>query len=103
MSSEAQKYRKARVIRAVIVQAPFIIVMGCISIAIVLVALDRWRRGAVVFGVATLAAASFRACLSPEKAGLLAVRSKKFDVAALIAFGVTTLWLAASIESLGTG
>jgi hypothetical protein len=37
-----------------------------------------------------------------ERVGLLAVRSKPFDVGALVAVGGAIVWLAVSIDPLGT-
>lgn len=71
--------------------------------ALVLVLLDRWRRGAFTFGVATLLAAWFRLILPETQAGLLAVRTRRFDVAVLAAFGGMIVWLTLSIDPLGTG
>ena len=59
-------------------------------------------RGAFVFGVATLFAAVFRLIMPSERVGLLAVRNKPFDVGALWPVGVAIVWLAASIDPLGT-
>lgn len=79
-----------------------LLVLAVIVGALVLVAADRWRRGAFVFGAAVLVAAALRLALSPDKAGLLAVRGKTFDVAALTAVGGAIVWLAVSIDPLGT-
>ena len=80
-----------------------VVVAGVVVAAIVLVLSDRWRRGAVAFGAATLLAGVIRIALPTDRVGLLAVRSKRFDAAALLAAGTAIVWLAASIESLGTG
>lgn len=81
---------------------PILAVLAVIVVAIVFVVADRWRRGAFIFGTATLLAAAFRLILSPERAGLLAVRTKTFDVAALLTVGGAIVWLAISIDPLGT-
>ncbi|QNG19512.1 DUF3017 domain-containing protein [Rhodococcus triatomae] len=80
-----------------------LVVLAVIVAALVLVAADRWRRGALVFGAAVLVAAVLRLVLSEEQAGLLAVRGKPFDVTALTAVGGAIVWLAISIDPLGTG
>ena len=80
-----------------------LVVLAVIVAALVLVAADRWRRGALVFGAAVLVAAVLRLVLSEEQAGLLAVRDKPFDVTALTAVGGAIVWLAISIDPLGTG
>lgn len=82
---------------------PLLAVAAVVLVAIGFVLADRWRRGAFVFGIATLLAAGFRLCLRPEEVGLLAVRGQMFDVAALTTVGATIVWLAVSIDPLGTG
>lgn len=81
---------------------PMVAVAVVILIAVVFVLADRWRRGAFVFGVATLLAAILRLVLSDDRAGLLVVRSRPFDVGALAAVGATIVILAVSIDPLGT-
>ena len=80
-----------------------VVVTVVILVAVVLVLSDRWRRGAVVFGAATLLAGAIRIALPTDRVGLLAVRGQRFDAAALLVIGTAIVWLAASIESLGTG
>ena len=48
-----------------------------VLVAVVFVLADRWRRGAFVFGLATLLAAGFRLFLPTERVGLLAVRGRR--------------------------
>lgn len=81
---------------------PMIAVVVVIAAAVVLVLADRWRRGAFVFGLATLLAAACRLFLSTERVGLLAVRSRMFDTLSLAAVGGAVVWLAVSIDPLGT-
>ncbi|MFD4467681.1 DUF3017 domain-containing protein [Rhodococcus sp. NPDC058505] len=82
---------------------PLLVVAAVVLVGVGFVLADRWRRGAFVFGIATLLAAGFRLCLQPEEVGLLAVRGQPFDVAALTLVGGTIVWLAVSIDPLGTG
>lgn len=82
---------------------PLLVVSAVVLVGIGFVLADRWRRGAFVFGIATLLAAGFRLCLRPEEVGLLAVRGQAFDVTALTLVGGTIVWLAVSIDPLGTG
>ena len=81
---------------------PLLAVVLVVAAAIVLVLADRWRRGALVLGGAMVLAALLRAALSPDRVGLLAVRGKGFDVAAMAVVGATIIALAASIDPLGT-
>ncbi len=80
---------------------PMVVVVAVIAVAVVFVAQDRWRRGAIFFGGATLIAAAFRLCLPTVRVGLLAVRSKPFDVGALTLLGSVIVFLAATINTLG--
>ncbi|KQY33691.1 hypothetical protein ASD42_14755 [Nocardia sp. Root136] len=80
---------------------PMTVVTALIVIAVGFVAWDRWRRGALIFGSAALVAAAFRLCLPTVQVGLLAVRSRPFDVAALTALGSAIVFLAATINTLG--
>ena len=81
---------------------PMLAVLLVVAAAFGLVLADRWRRGALVLGGAMLLAAVLRAVLSTDHAGLLAVRGKRFDVAATAAVGAAIIMLAASIDPLGT-
>lgn len=82
---------------------PMVVVTLVIVVAIVFVAQDRWRRGALFFGGATLLAAALRLCLPTARVGLLAVRSKPFDVGALTLLGSAIVFIAATINTLGVG
>ncbi|MGB3770852.1 MAG: DUF3017 domain-containing protein [Rhodococcus sp. (in: high G+C Gram-positive bacteria)] len=81
---------------------PVVVVLLVVVVAVVLVLADRWRRGAFVFGFATLIAAALRLCLGSERVGILAVRSRAFDTLSLAAVGSAVVWLAVSIDPLGT-
>jgi len=81
---------------------PILAVLLVVAAAFVLVLADRWRRGALVLGGAMLLAAVLRAVVSPERVGLLAVRGKGFDVAAMTVVGTAIIALAVSIDPLGT-
>ncbi|MBY6413890.1 DUF3017 domain-containing protein [Rhodococcus sp. BP-252] len=81
---------------------PLLVVLLVILAALALVLADRWRRGAFVLGVATILAAGFRLCLPENRVGLLQVRSRGFDVAALALVGGAIVFLSASIDPLGT-
>ncbi len=93
---------RARAVRAVMANAAFTLVVVILAAAMLLVALDRWRRGLVVFGTGTGVAAVLRAVLSNRRAGLLRVRSRAFDVAVLAAASAAILVVAWGISPLGT-
>lgn len=89
--------------RAWLGHLPFAVVALVVVVAVVLVATDRWRRGATVLGAALVLAAGLRAALPAERAGLLAVRARIPDVVVYGGFGLALVALAGSIDSLGTG
>ncbi|WJR32743.1 DUF3017 domain-containing protein [Mycobacteroides immunogenum] len=84
-------------------QWPILVVSAVFLVALGLVIADRWRRGALVVGIAVGIAAALRLVLTDETAGLLAVRSKTFDVGALGAVAAAMVYLALTIDPLGTG
>ncbi|GAA4674290.1 DUF3017 domain-containing protein [Gordonia humi] len=94
--------RRARRIHGWIVNIPFYVVLALVAVAAVLVLVDRWRRGAFVFGAALVVAATIRALLPTSRVGLLQIRSRPFDVVTMAALGAAVLWLATSIDALGT-
>lgn len=84
-------------------QWPLALVLGSLIVALGFVMFERWRRGAFLLGVVALGAAVLRGVLPDARARLLGVRGKGFDVAVYAVFGAVVLWLAVSIDSLGTG
>ena len=97
-----ESIRKARQLYGVFVNIPYYLVLLVIAAAAVLILIDRWRRGAFVLGSAMLLGAAFRAFLPAHRIGLLQIRSRAFDISAMLALGAVVLWLATSIDSLGT-
>lgn len=69
-------------------QWPIFVVLLGVGIALTLVALDYFRRGAVVLAGSVLLAAFLRLLLPDREAGLLVVRSRKVDVAILGVMGI---------------
>jgi hypothetical protein len=63
-----------------------------------LIAVYRWRRGAVTLGAALLLAGGLRAVLSDARAGLLAIRGRAVDVLAYTAFGLALVAVAVTID-----
>ncbi|MFW0784355.1 DUF3017 domain-containing protein [Gordonia sp. CPCC 206044] len=100
--TRADRIRQARELRRYLVQIPYLVVLLGVLIAALLVVFDRWRRGAFVFGSALLLGAVLRALIPTSRAGLLQVRGRFFDVAAMASVGTLILWLATSIDPLGT-
>lgn len=81
---------------------PLIVVVGVILVAVMLVIAGRWRRGAVVLGAAALLTSFLRATTPEERIGVLAVRSRPVDVISLALVGSVIVWIALSIDPLGT-
>ena len=84
-------------------QWPLALILIGVVVALGFVVAERWRRGAFLLGMVALGAAALRFVLSDERARLVAVRTKRFDVVFSAGVGVVILWLATSIDSLGTG
>jgi hypothetical protein len=93
----------ARLLGSLRNQLPILLVAAVLVVAVVFVAQDRWRRGAFFVGGAPLLAAVFRLVLPEVRIGLLAVRSKPFDVITYAVLGGAIIALAATISSLGVG
>jgi hypothetical protein len=91
--------RWARFVRS---HLPMLAVFLVVVASVALVAGDWWRRGALVLGIAVLVGSGLRLALPESRVGLLAVRSRAFDVTAMLLMGVAIVYIAASIDSLGT-
>lgn len=76
---------------------PIALVIAIFAVGLALVIMMHWRRGTFIMGFALIVAAAFRALLPPEKAGLLVVRSKAFDLAGLLLAGASMMALAAFV------
>jgi hypothetical protein len=76
---------------------PITVVLIGVGIALVLIALDYFRRGSIVLSASVLLAAFLRLLLPSQDAGMLAVRSRGVDVAVLGTLGlglsVFTFWV----------
>jgi hypothetical protein len=80
-------------------QWPITIVFLGISISLILIATDHFRRGSLGLAASVLLAAFMRLFLPNSAAGMLEVRSKRIDVAVLGTLGVIltifALWVPA--------
>jgi uncharacterized membrane protein len=83
-------------------QWPILVVGGIGLVALVLVAFGFWRRGALLIGIGVGVAAVLRAVLPDERAGLLAVRGKGVDVTMMAAVCAVVVYIAWTIDPLGT-
>jgi hypothetical protein len=83
-------------------QWPILLVMVIFLAAFGLVIAGYWRRGALVIGIGVGVAAVLRLALTDERAGLLAVRSKTIDVATTATVCAALIYIAWTIDPLGT-
>lgn len=67
---------------------PITVVLVILAAGLLLYALAHWRRGSAVLGAAALVAGVLRAVVSEGDIGVLAVRSRAFDVLFLLAIGI---------------
>jgi len=81
-----------------------ILLVGLIFVtAFALVGANFWRRGALLIGIGVGVAAALRLVLPDERAGLLVVRSKGVDLATTAVVGAVMVYIAWTIDPLGTG
>ena len=78
-------------------ELPTVGVLAVVALGLAVVALVDWRAGALLVGLGLVAAAGLRLSLSPRRAGLLVVRSRRFDAVVLIALGFATVALALAV------
>ena len=89
-----------RVFRA---QWPILLVGVFFLAAFVLVVAGYWRRGALVIGIGVAVAAALRLALTDDRAGLLVVRSKGIDFVTTATVSASVIFIASTIDPLGTG
>ncbi|CUR60942.1 putative integral membrane protein [metagenome] len=75
----------------------YLLVLGVVAAAMVIVALDEWRTGIRLMGGALVFAALVRLVLRRRDAGMLAVRHKVLDAVVLAVLGGALIFLATSI------
>ena len=83
-------------------QWPILLVGLFFLAAFGLVIAGYWRRGALVIGIGVAVAAALRIALTDDRAGLLAVRSKGIDFVTTAAVSAAVLYIAWTIDPLGT-
>jgi hypothetical protein len=80
-----------------------ILVVGLIFVAAFgLVVAGYWRRGALVLAIGVGVAAAFRLALPDDRAGLLAVRSRTVDFVTTATVSAAMIYVAWTIDPLGT-
>ena len=88
---------------AVQAQWPILLVGLIFATALVLVGANFWRRGSLLIGVGVGVAAALRLVLSDERAGLLVVRSRGIDFLTTATVAAAMVYIAWTIDPLGTG
>lgn len=88
---------------AVRVQWPILLVGLTFTAGFVLVAMNFWRRGALLLGIGVVLSAVLRLALYNGRAGLLVVRSKGMDFVTTATGGAAMVYIALTIDPLGTG
>jgi hypothetical protein len=83
-------------------QWPILTVGLVLMVAFTLVVAGYWRRGALVMAIAVGLAAVMRLSMTEERAGLLVVRSRGVDFATTASVSAVMLYIAWTIDPLGT-
>ncbi|WP_222597602.1 DUF3017 domain-containing protein, partial [Streptococcus pneumoniae] len=84
-------------------QWPILLVGSIFAVGFVLAGANFWRRGARLIGIGVGVAAVLRLVLSEERAGLLVVRSKGIDFVTTVTVAAAMVYIASTIDPLGTG
>ncbi|HVQ83280.1 MAG TPA: DUF3017 domain-containing protein [Mycobacterium sp.] len=84
-------------------QWPILLVELIFVAAFVLAAANFWRRGALLIGIGVGVASLLRLVLSDERAGLLVVRGKGIDFVTTATVAAVVVYIAWTIDPLGTG
>jgi Protein of unknown function (DUF3017) len=88
--------------KVVDLQWPILLVGLFFIAAFGLVIAGYWRRGALVIGIGVGVAAALRLALPDDRVGLLAVRSRAIDFATTATVSAAVLYIAWTIDPLGT-
>lgn len=89
--------------RALRAQWPIVLVGLIFVAAFVLAGANFWRRGALLIGIAVGVAAALRLALPDDRAGLLVVRNRGTDFLTTASVGAAMVYVAWTIDPLGTG
>jgi Protein of unknown function (DUF3017) len=101
MSAPAIRRGSARAVLQT--QWPILLVGLIFATAFVLAGANFWRRGSLLIGIGVGVAAVLRLVLPDEQAGLLVVRSKGIDFVTTATVGAAMVYIASTIDPLGTG
>jgi hypothetical protein len=83
-------------------QWPIVWVVLIFVAAFSLAAANFWRRGSLLIGIGVGVAAVLRLALTDDRAGLLVVRSKTIDFAMMASVAAAMVYIAWTIDPLGT-
>jgi Protein of unknown function (DUF3017) len=84
-------------------QWPILLVGLIFATALALVGANFWRRGSLLIGVGVGVAAALRLVLSDDRAGLLVVRGRGIDFVTTATVAAAMVYIAWTIDPLGTG
>jgi Protein of unknown function (DUF3017) len=84
-------------------QWPVMMVVLIFAVALLLAAENFWRRSALLIGIGVGLAAVLRLTLTEDRAGLLMVRSKGIDFVTMTLVATAMVYIAWTIDPLGTG
>ena len=86
-------YLRRPLLAGLLRQLPLFAVLVAVAVGLGMVALEHWRRGLLVVGLALVGAAVLRLVLPVRRAGFLAVRSRPVDVVLMAGTGVAVALL----------
>jgi Protein of unknown function (DUF3017) len=84
-------------------QWPILVVVAIFVTAFGLVVTDYWRRGSLLIGIGVGVAAVLRLALPNGRAGLLVVRGRATDFTMMALVAAAVVYIAWTIDPLGTG
>jgi hypothetical protein len=90
-------YVRRPLLAGLVRQWPLFVVIVVVGAGLALVAVEQWRRGLVVIGLALVLAALMRLLLPLPRVGFLAVRSRPVDVALTAGAGAVLAIIALTI------
>ncbi|QPK79639.1 DUF3017 domain-containing protein [Corynebacterium lizhenjunii] len=77
-------------------------VFAAVALSGLFAVLEHWRRATFVLGAAMLWLAVVRLSCDSSRVGILAVRSRRFDAVYTTALGAAMVFLAVSVDALGS-
>jgi hypothetical protein len=90
-------YVRRPVVAGLIRQLPLLAVLVAVGVGLLLVAVDHWRKGLIVVGLALVGGALLRLLLPERRVGFLAVRSRPIDVTLMAGTGLLLTAIAVAI------